>query len=382
VKVACIASSRIPSETANSIQAMKVCQALAQTGHEVTLIAPGDGPQGSTPDEKWAVLAAHYGLHTRFNFVHIPPFEGRFARRIFPWRAAWRAKRLRVDCIYTWLHQAAAAGLMLRKLTLLEMHDLPPGVFGPLWYRLFLRLKGRKRQLVITNALKTALENQFSPQLALEENLIAPNGVDLSQYADLPAPQGARTALGLPQMPTVACTGHLYEGRGARLFLHLAPKMPEIHFLWVGGRPKDVGRWRDKAAALKLSNISFVGFKPNSILPQYQAAADILLMPYGLSMGASSGENPVEFFNPMKMFDYMASSRPIITSDLPVIHEILGDDSAVFLPPGDPDVWQRAIRDLLGDEERRTQLAQSARRDVALYTWEARARKSFEGVDG
>jgi glycosyltransferase involved in cell wall biosynthesis len=235
--------------------------------------------------------------------------------------------------------------------------------------------------LVITKALQTALSEQFSTQLAPEENFLAPNGVDLAQYENLPTPPVARAELGLPEMPTVACTGHLYAGRGADLFLHLAPHIPDVHFLWVGGRPNDVNRWREKAAQLGIENVSFIGFKPNSILPRYQAAAEILLMPYGLTMGASSGENPVEYFNPMKMFDYMASTRPIITSDLPVIHEILGDDSAVFLPPGQLDAWQDAIRSLLADPARRAQLAQSARRDVTPHTWVARAEKSLQGLE-
>lgn len=381
MKIACIASSRIPSETANSIQAMKVCQALAQNGHKVTMIAPGTGPEGDTLDQRWQVLADHYGLHTRFDFIHIPPFEGRIARRIFPWRAAWRAHKLGVDVIYTWLYQTAAAGLLLRRTTIMEMHDLPPGTFGPMWYWLFLRLHGRKRQLVITKALQTALAELFSPQLSPRENIIAPNGVDLAQYQDLPAPADARAALGLPQMPTVACTGHLYAGRGADLFLELAPQMPDVHFLWAGGRPKDVARWREKAAAQGIENVTFAGFIPNSILPRYQAAADILLMPYGLSMGASSGENPVEFFNPMKMFDYMASARPIITSELPVIHEILGNNSAIFLAPGKTDAWQQAIRDLLADPDRGKHLAQAARQDVEPYTWVARAQKSLINLE-
>jgi glycosyltransferase involved in cell wall biosynthesis len=381
MKIACIASSRIPSETANSIQAMKVCQALAQTGHEVTLIAPGYGPEGETQEARWQVLAEHYGLHTRFDFVHIPPFEGRFARRIFPWRAVLRAKRMGAEVIYTWLYQSAAAGLMLRKLTILEMHDLPPGRFGPVWYRLFLRLSGQKRQLAITSALQYALAEQFSPQLAPEESLIAPNGVDLAQYAGLPAPAAARAELGLPEMPTVACTGHLYAGRGAELFLRLAPQMPEVHFLWVGGRPNDVARWRENTKTLGIDNVTFTGFIPNSILPRYQAAADILMMPYGLSMGASSGENPVEFFNPMKMFDYMASKRPMITTDLPVIHEILGEGSAVFLPAGDPEAWQAAIRELLADPKKMAELGEAARRQVEAYTWVARAEKSMAGLD-
>ena len=381
MKIACIASSRIPSETANSIQAMKVCQALAQNGHQVTLIAPGSGPDGETPEARWQVLANHYGLHTRFDFVHIPPFEGRFARRIFPWRAILRARQLGTEVIYTWLYQSAAAGMLLGKPTIIEMHDLPPGRFGPLWYRLFLRIPGRKRQLAITKALKDALSEQFSPQLKAKESVIAPNGVDLTQYADLPAPTEARAALGLPEMPTVATTGHLYAGRGADLFLQLAPQMPEVHFLWVGGRPNDVIRWREKTAALGIENVTFAGFVANSILPRYQAAADILLMPYGLSMGASSGDNPVEFFNPMKMFDYMASTRPIITTNLPVIHEILGKDSAVFLNAGNTAEWKQTIRALLADPARAAQLAKAARKDVEAYTWVARAKKSMGGLE-
>jgi hypothetical protein len=34
VKIACISTSRIPSDTANSIQVMKACQALASLGHD------------------------------------------------------------------------------------------------------------------------------------------------------------------------------------------------------------------------------------------------------------------------------------------------------------------------------------------------------------
>ena len=40
MRIAIITNSRIPSLTANSIQAMKVCQALAQLGHEIRLYAP------------------------------------------------------------------------------------------------------------------------------------------------------------------------------------------------------------------------------------------------------------------------------------------------------------------------------------------------------
>lgn len=379
MKIACITPSRIPSVTANSIQAMKMCQALAQTGHDVVLIAPGEGPEGSTRQKRWQVLAEHYGLSTPFEFVHLPPFEGRWARRMYPWRAIWRARELRADMIYTWLFQSAVGGLLLGYPVMLEVHDLPLGTFGPIWYRLFLRLRGRKRELVITKALQVALVERYTPHLPGIQSLIMPNGVDLERYQELPSSQQARQVLGLPQMPTVACTGHLYDGRGAEMFLTMAPNMPDVHFMWVGGRPEHVQAWREKTKAAGVNNVTFAGFIPNASLPLYQAAADILLMPYGLRMGASSGENPVEFFNPMKMYEYMASGRPIITSDLPVIREILDENCALFCPPGDLAAWQAEITHLLDDRPCGFQLAQQARQLVLPYTWLGRAERAFEG---
>ncbi len=112
MRICCIAPSRIPSETANSIQAMKACGALAQLGHEVILIAPGFGPQADTEQAKWELLARQYGLSVPFRGVYLPPFDGYLARRIFPWRAVLLARRLKPDLIYTWMIQSAVMGLV------------------------------------------------------------------------------------------------------------------------------------------------------------------------------------------------------------------------------------------------------------------------------
>ena len=42
MKIAVITNSRIPSITANSIQAMKVAQALMQLDHDVKMFAPAE----------------------------------------------------------------------------------------------------------------------------------------------------------------------------------------------------------------------------------------------------------------------------------------------------------------------------------------------------
>jgi glycosyltransferase involved in cell wall biosynthesis len=377
MKITCIAPSRIPSATANSIQAMKACHALAEVGHQVQLIAPGKGPDGDDGEEKWAMLARQYGVQTRFHLRFLPPFDGYLARRIFPWRAGWRAYRLKPHVLYTWLLQSAVLGLVLGLPVVVELHDLPAGVFGRLWYRLFLRLPGKKRQLVITSALADALRRTFGPDLP--ETILAPNGVDLNRYAALPDPEEARRQLGMPARPTVACTGHLYDGRGGELFLDLAASMPDAQFLWVGGRPEDVQRWQERVSEVGLTNVTLTGFVPNAELPLYQAAADILLMPYQQDVAGSSGEAPVHFFSSMKMYEYMAARRPIISSDLAVIRETLDTRSALFCPPMKAQSWEQAIRHLLDSPADGERMAAHAYRQVQAFSWTARAQKALEG---
>jgi glycosyltransferase involved in cell wall biosynthesis len=130
-----------------------------------------------------------------------------------------------------------------------------------------------------------------------------------------------------------------------------------------------------------LTNTVFTGFVPNAELPRYQAAADLLLMPYSRQVGGSSGAAPVRYFSSMKMFEYMAAGRAIITSDLPVIRETLDEESAVFCPPDEADAWQSAVERLLQEPAFAHQLADRAKQLAAGYTWTARARKALGGWD-
>ena len=39
--------------------------------------------------------------------------------------------------------------------------------------------------------------------------------------------------------------------------------------------------------------------------------------------------------SPLKLFEYLASGKPIVSSDLPSIREIVSDDDVFFAVPGD-----------------------------------------------
>ena len=368
MRIACISTAQIPSDTANSIQVMKVCQSFVQLGHDVTLFVPGYISQ--TIDKQQ--MMAHYGLEKLFPIQWLPLRN----RRLFPWTAVWRARRLGADLVYAWPPQSAALSLLAGIPAMMELHDLPAGSIGPIWLRLFRMLPGCKRFLPITDALRRAL------RLPDGLTVTAPDGVDLERYTSLPDPEAARRMLDLPALPTVLCTGHLYAGRGADLFLELAAKFPQVSFVWVGGRKGDVEAWKKQAA--HLDNVTFTGFVPNERIPLYQAAADVLLMPYQRTVATSSGGNTAEICSPMKMFEYMAAGRAILSSDLPVLHEVLDGTMAVFcplaaaaapVPAPDLQVWESALAKLLGDENRRKELGRRAREAVEQYTWVRRAER-------
>ena len=82
----------------------------------------------------------------------------------------------------------------------------------------------------------------------------------------------------------------------------------------------------------------------------------------------------------MKVFEYLACGRSIISSDLPVLQEVLNRTNAILLPPGDVDAWAEAILDLRENESRRKSLSQQAQVDAQMYTWEARAENILEGM--
>ena len=378
MKIALITNSRIPSLTANSIQAMKVAQALMQLRHDVRMFAPAE-TQPVAPE----LLITHYGLRLSPPLELLPSISG-LKRLDFIVHAQRAAQKFGAELIYTWLPQSAALGVWMKYPVVLEMHADVTGRMGAWWLRQFWNAKGKKTMTVTTSALRKALERSTSLKLENEAVLVAPNGVELERYESLPSPSEARRQLNLPDGLTVGFTGHIYPGRGAELLFELAKQMPRVNFLWVGGTPELVSFWRSKLEGERVANVTMTGFVEHSKIPLYQAAADVLLMPYSRSILESSGQDIAEVINPMKMFEYMAAGRAIVCAELPVIREVLNEGNAVFCEAGNWELvisnWRLAIESLLADESRRLALGAQARKDVERFSWVKREERVMEGI--
>lgn len=355
---------------------MKVCGALTELGHEVHLWVPALAESAG-----WPELAERYGLRRKFRVTRLSALPG-LGRYDFCWRAVGAAEDWRADLYYLWPMQAAALASRRGHPSVLELHDLPTGRLGPWLFRQFLAGRGAARMLVTTRALLASLQAKHESRRLEELAVLAPNGVDLERYRRLPGPEQARQQLGLPQGFSAVYSGHLYSGRGAEMMFRLARRNREIEFVWAGGNEEAVLRWRGRVEREGVKNLHLLGFVANARLPLVQAAGDVLMMPYGREIAVSGGSGAAAFASPMKVFEYLAAGRPILSSDLPVLREVLDDSNSVLLPPEDEEAWQAALLQLRAEPSRRDRLAAAARQSAQRYSWRGRARRALEGLSG
>jgi glycosyltransferase involved in cell wall biosynthesis len=213
--------------------------------------------------------------------------------------------------------------------------------------------------------------------------LAAPNGAEDLGYIPPPHRDGNELSVGY--------VGHLYEGRGTDLIFKLASACPWAQFHIVGGADEDIKQWQGRSA--QLQNLHLHGFIPPSRVEEFRRRCDVLLAPYQREVYSSSFRNQASYMSPLKLFEYMASGRAIICSDLPVLHEILTHgETALFCSPEDVNNWIEALEKLRGNPELRWTLGTNARarfmssftrgsRVVKILRWEALGKRPT-GIEG
>ncbi len=138
----------------------------------------------------------------------------------------------------------------------------------------------------------------------------------------------------------------------------------------VGGRDEDIAFYKKYAARLNLENrVLFIGRVRHELIPVYLKAFDILIAPF------PENEHYKFYMSPLKIFEYMASGRPIVASNLPALREVLNEESAVLVKAGDERALASSVEYILQNNEVSGRLAKKAYSDVEKYTWDGRARK-------
>jgi glycosyltransferase involved in cell wall biosynthesis len=366
VRIAYVAGTALPSRVASAVNVLKMCRSLAAAGHEVTLYARGRQRDAA------AVFDA-YGLERRFELVlRAPPGLQLTKNLLYPLQVAREvAQRPPPDLLYG-RHAyalACAAGRTASPFAY-EAHALPerrPRRLAEAW--LF-----RRPRFSLLVAISRALADDYGarfPALEGREVLVAHDGADpvaASNDGTQPGPWPGR-----PGAPRIGYVGHLYPGKGMETVAALAELLPECDVHAVGGMERDLASWRARCAGL--ANLHLHGFVPHGRVPAYLARFDLLLAPPAARVSSARGREIGRWMSPLKVFEYMAAGKPILASDIPALREILRDgETALLLPPGEPESWAAAARALLRDPGRAAALGARARAAfLSEYTWDARA---------
>lgn len=376
MRLFCIYHHPLPTRAADTIQIMKMSQAFQRAGHDVTLFTA----RAAGFDGDMNALWEQYGIATPFNIEFLTGIKTLRGHDI-ALKAAWRARQRGAGLVFA---RGPLGGMWAAQLgipTVFDAHGPPGTRMGKRYLRRMIAGRGFSRLVVITNPVKQAFLKEYAGLLETRQVFVDPNGIDMEHFADLPSPDVARSQKRLAEKFTVGYTGHMYPGRGIELVLALAARLLDLQFVLVGGTESDIHKWRSQAGEQGLENIVFAGFVPNADLPGYYAACNVLLMPYQRKVAVFGGVGDSSaYMSPMKMFEYMASERLIVSSDLPVLREVLNETNAVLCDPQAVDQWQTAIERARNDPTWASQLAQKARQDVSEHTWQRRAQRILEGM--
>ncbi len=135
-----------------------------------------------------------------------------------------------------------------------------------------------------------------------------------------------------------------------------APQRFRFEIIGSGQHTDHVLEFVESSPECQITYRSWVAYRR---LAQRVANADVVLGIFGAGAKAAR-------VIPNKVFQAMAVGAPIITRDSPAIREVLDEQSALLIPPGDSDALCSALQ-RLEDPEYREQLGRGAREAFERY---------------
>ena len=376
-----ISPSTLPSRAANSVHVVWQCDALCHSGAEVTLYAKRNMPDASQLEAELRSVygVAHPALHLDTVFSN--------TRRGDSLRIAFHAVRKirragQGDAILSRNLYAAFSLAVAHRIPLLfETHQLETG-FRKWMQRATMRCPWVTTIVISEHLAKYLTEHHgVAPHRTLVLHDAAPTGI-------LPVPPAERRSQICALVPAAQGSwkqvcgyfGHLYPGRGIEIVEAMAAARKDCLFLVYGGTDADLAARR---ASNRQTNLAFMGHVSHLMARELMRMVDVLLMPYqdSVSIGVA-GHDTARWMSPMKMFEYLGSGVPIVSSDLPVLREVLRDGkNSLLANPSDIDSWLSALVRIEGSPELAARIGANAHDEYERqHTWTRRAEKIIEAA--
>lgn len=377
-----ISPSTVPSRTANSIHVMNMTASLSKISKEVLLFCKLEKNKITVK-----VLEDFYGLNLmNLKLNSIPSFINRGIEFFIALNAVkvflndLISKKKPEIIISRNLYASYILGCCFRNKIVYETHSPENGFRGILQNKLL--NSSFVKTIVISYALKNILIKTHNLDMHNKIKVLHDSARDGIKLIDRNEKRLLREKLFSKKNIKLnnfnficGYFGHLYEGRGIDIIIETAKITSDHYFIIFGGNDDQIEYFKRKH---NCKNIIFAGFIKPKDVHAYMQIMDILLMPYQdrVSIGLS-GTDTSKWMSPMKLFEYMSSGIPLVSSDLPVLKEVLEHSkNCLLVNPSKPKEWSDAISLYNNDHHLYEKVRLNAFREYReKYTWDVRVKK-------
>lgn len=355
----------MPTQLAHGLQVMSMCKAFSLSNLEVDLIVPNR--VNFIKEDTFL----YYGIEKVFSIKKILCLDLIWwnNRNIFFWIQTlsflFFTKIFLYFEEYDYLYTREQTVGFFFKNYVLEIHSLPKKT-----RKIHLRIWKKARALVVL----TPFIKQTLVDLGISEEkiLVSPDGVDLKMFDIDLSKTDARDKLNLSQDKNLIGYVGMLRTLGMEKGIDTAiSALKELsskntQLVLVGGSKDDINFYKQMAKVANIEDkVIFVGRVSHLEVPFYLKAFDVLVAPF------PENQHYSYYMSPMKIFEYMASKRPIIATKLPSLESILGNGRGILITPGNSIELAKAVDEVLKSDGE--VYAQRAFNAVSEYTWEKRA---------
>ncbi len=202
------------------------------------------------------------------------------------------------------------------------------------------------------------------------------DGFNLEKFNKIRKKSYYRKNLSLPINKTIITyTGSLYNDRNIELIIKLARDFKSYYFCVVGGPNKSKNYFNEISKKNNLKNIKFIGRVVHSKINNYLFASDVLLALW------SKDVKTINYCSPLKLFEYMASGKNILTQNHITILEVVNSKTAYIYDYDSYFDMKSKLLEAVKDNKMKVGL--NAKKEAEKkYSWESRVKNIIKFTIG